>query len=222
MADREQIPFDVLFVGGGPANLAGAIHLMNLAKNKGMSLEVALIEKSADMGSHALSGAVMNPIALKELLPGYKTQGCPIETDVRGDAFFFLTHRDAYALPFVPRYMRNHGFHIVSLSKFVRWLAAIAQDLGVNIFPGFAGTEVLFDRYGKTVVGVRTGDKGLDKDGRPKGNFEAGIDIMAKVTVFGEGAKGSLLRELATELDIYSGRIPQTFETGIKEVVQLP
>jgi electron-transferring-flavoprotein dehydrogenase len=222
MADREQIPFDVLFVGGGPANLAGAIHLMNLAKNKGIDLEVALIEKSADVGSHALSGAVMNPIALKELLPKYKAQGCPIETDVRGDAFYFLKNHSAYALPFVPRYMRNEGFHIVSLSRFVRWLAGIAQDLGVNIFPGFAGTEVLFDRYGKTVVGVRTGDKGLDKDGRPKSNFEAGIDIMAKVTVFGEGAKGSLLRELATKLDIYSGRIPQTFETGIKEVVQLP
>jgi electron-transferring-flavoprotein dehydrogenase len=222
MADREQIPFDVLFVGGGPANLAGAIHLMNLAKNKGINLEVAVIEKSADMGSHALSGAVMNPIALKELLPGYMTRGCPIETDVRGDAFYFLTNHSAHALPFVPRHMRNEGFHIVSLSKFVRWLAGIAQDLGVNIFPGFAGTEVLFDQHGKTVVGVRTGDKGLDKNGVPKGNFEPGIDIMAKVTVFGEGAKGSLLRGLATKLDIYSGRIPQTFETGIKEVVQLP
>jgi electron-transferring-flavoprotein dehydrogenase len=219
---REQIEFDVLFVGAGPANLAGAIRLMQLANDKGMDLEIALIEKGADIGAHALSGAVLNPIALKELIPDYLDAGCPIEADVRGDAFYFLTETAQYSLPFVPRYMKNEGFHIISLSKFVRWLGAIAEGLGINIFPGFAGTEVLYGQDDKTITGVRTGDKGLDKAGKPKTNFEPGIDIMAKVTVFGEGTKGSLLRTVGTKLNIFDGRIPQTFETGIKEVIQLP
>jgi electron-transferring-flavoprotein dehydrogenase len=219
---REQIEFDVLFVGGGPGNLAGAIQLLQLARKKNVDIEVALIEKGIDMGSHSLSGAVMNPIALKELIPDYEEAGCPIETDVRGDAFYLLTERSQYPLPFVPKYMRNEGFHIISLSKFVRWLADSAEDLGVNIFPGFAGTEILYAQDDKTVVGVRTGDKGLGKDGQPKANFEPGIDILAKVTVFGEGAKGVLLREIAKKLNIFEGQIPQTFETGIKEVIQLP
>lgn len=219
---REQIELDVLFVGGGPANLAGAIHLMQLAKRGDLDLEVALIEKGADIGSHALSGAVLNPIALKQLMPNYREAGCPIETDVRGDEFYFLTKRSHYPVPFVPKYMRNKGFHIISLSKFVRWFATIAEDLGVNIFPGFAGKEVLYGQDDKTVIGVRTGDKGLGKDGTPKANFEPGVDIMAKVTVLGEGANGTLLREISKKLNIFAGKMPQTFETGIKEVIQLP
>ncbi|NVM21460.1 MAG: electron transfer flavoprotein-ubiquinone oxidoreductase [Desulfobacterales bacterium] len=218
---REQIEFDVLFVGGGPAALAGAVHLMQLAKRRGVDLEVGLIEKGADIGSHALSGAVLNPIALKELMPNYREAGCPIETDVWGDGFYFLTKSSSYAVPFVPKYMRNKGFHIISLSKFVRWLAGIAEDLGVNIFPGFAGKEVLYGRDDKTIIGIRTGDKGLGKDGAPKANFEPGVDIMAKVTVLGEGAKGALLGELSSKLNIFSGKMPQIFETGVKEVVQL-
>jgi electron-transferring-flavoprotein dehydrogenase len=219
---REQIDFDVLFVGGGPANLAGAIHLMQLAKRANRDLEVALIEKGAEVGSHALSGAVLNPIALKELMPDYRETGCPIEKEVRGEAFYFLTEKFHYSVPFLPGYMSNKGFHIISLSKFVRWLGAVAQDLGVNVFPGFAGKEVLYSPDGKTVIGIRTGDKGVGKDGAPKSNFEPGVDIMAKVTVLGEGAKGSLLREVASTLNIFAGKVPQTFETGIKEVIQLP
>ncbi len=219
---REQIEFDVLFVGGGPAGLAGAIHIMQLAKQKDLDLEVALIDKGGDIGSHALSGAVLNPIALKELLPDYTNAGCPIETDVRGDEFRFLTKRGNYAVPFVPKYMRNEGFHIISLSRFVQWLAQIAEDLGVNIFSGFAGKDVLYADDDKTVIGVRTGDKGLGKDGKSKANFEAGVDIAAKVTVIGDGAKGSLLREISEKLDVFAGKKPQVFETGIKEVIQLP
>ncbi len=219
---RQQIEFDVLFVGGGPANLAGAVHLMQLAKRGNLELEVALIEKGAEVGSHALSGAVLNPIALKELMPGYRAAGCPIEKEVRGEAFYFLTEKSHYSVPFVPKYMRNKGFHIISLSKFVRWLAAVAEDLGVNIFPGFAGKEVLYSQDEKAVIGIRTGDKGVGKDGIPKSNFEPGVDIIAKVTVLGEGAKGALLREMASKLNIFSGKVPQTFETGIKEVIQLP
>ncbi|MEN8245581.1 MAG: electron transfer flavoprotein-ubiquinone oxidoreductase [Thermodesulfobacteriota bacterium] len=220
--EREQIPFDVLFVGGGPANLAGAIRLMTLASEKGMDLEVALIEKGAEIGSHAVSGAILNPIALAELIPDYAEQGFPGETTVRGDAFIFLTESRSMRLPVIPHYIHNDGFHVISQSRFTRWLGEKAEAMGVNIFPGFAGVEVLYDESGSTVVGVRTGDKGLDTDGSRKSTFEAGIDLMAKVTVFGEGARGSLVSSLEKKLGISSRSMPQAYETGIKEVIQLP
>jgi len=220
--ERESIDFDVLFVGGGPASLAGAIKLMQLAKEKDISLEVALIEKGAEIGSHAVSGAVLNQIALKELIPDFIEKGCPIETTVKDDELYFLTKKGAYRLPFTPRYLHNKGFYIISLSKFTRWLGGIAEELGINIFPGFDGKDVLYADDGNTVVGIRTGDKGLGKDGKPKGNFEPGIDLMAKVTVFGEGARGSLMKDIENKLPITSGKMPQVYETGIKEVIQLP
>ena len=220
--ERETIDFDVLFVGGGPASLAGAIRLMQLARKKNISLEVALIEKGADIGSHALSGAIMNPVALKELLPDFLERQCPIEATVRRDEFYFLTSNGHHRIPIIPRYMHNKGFYIISLSRFTKWLGGIAEDLGVNIFPGFAGKEVLYAEDQKTISGIRTGDKGLGKDGQPKSNFEPGIDLMAKVTVFGEGARGSLVQDVSKKLDIFDNKMPQIFETGIKEVVQLP
>ena len=220
--EREKIDFDVLFVGGGPASLAGAIQLMQIAKKKNMSLEVALIEKGAEIGSHALSGAVLNPIALKELIPDFLEKQCPIEATVTEDEFYFLTPKKQYRIPIIPRYMHNKGFFIISLSKFTRWLGNIAEDLGINIFPGFAGKEVLYAKDQKTITGVRTGDKGLGKDGKPKSNFEPGIDLMAKVTVFGEGARGNLIQDILQKLNLFSGKMPQVFETGIKEVIQLP
>jgi electron-transferring-flavoprotein dehydrogenase len=220
--EREKIEFDVLFVGGGPASLAGAIRLMQLAKEKNMNLEVALIEKGAEIGSHGLSGAVLNPIALRELIPDYSEKGCPIETVVRGDEFIYLTKNSFFRAPFIPRFMHNKGYFVISLSKFSKWLGEIALDMGVNIFPGFAGKEILYAANNKTVVGVRTGDKGIGKDGAPKSNFEPGIDLVAKVTVFGEGARGSLVQDIAKKLDIFSNSMPQVFEVGIKEVIQLP
>ncbi|MBW2164906.1 MAG: NAD(P)/FAD-dependent oxidoreductase, partial [Deltaproteobacteria bacterium] len=220
--EREKIEFDVLFVGGGPANLAGAIRLMQIARKKNINLEVALIEKGSDIGSNALSGAVLNPIALKELVPDFLQRGCPVEKTVRGDEFYFLTKNKYYHLPFIPRYMHNKNFFIISLSKFAKWLAGIAEELGVNIFPGFAGKEILYALDQKTITGVRTGDKGLGKDGNLKGNFEPGIDLLAKVTVLGEGSKGNLIRDIEKKLDIFSGKMPQIFETGIKEVIQFP
>jgi len=220
--DREKIDFDVLFVGGGPASLAGAIELMQIAKKKNMSLEVALIEKGAEIGSHALSGAVLNPVALKELLPNFLERQFPIEATVGEDKFYLLTHEKHYRIPIIPRYMHNKGFFIISLSKFTRWLGHIAEDLGINIFPGFAGTKVLYAEDQKTITGVRTGDKGLGKDGKHKSNFEPGIDLLAKVTVFGEGARGNLIQDISQKLNLFSGKMPQVFETGIKEVIQLP
>jgi len=219
--EREKIEFDVLFVGGGPACLAGAIKLIRLAREKGIELEAAVIEKGSEIGSHALSGAVMNPIAIAELIPDYVQKGCPLETDVRDDEFYYLTKDKAVRVPITPKYMHNKGFHIVSLSRLTRWLGNLAEDMGINVFAGFAGKEILFDLSGKKVIGVRTDDKGLDKEGKPKSNFEPGIDIMAKVTVFGEGARGSLMKELSEKIPIREGKMPQVFETGIKEVIQL-
>jgi electron-transferring-flavoprotein dehydrogenase len=184
--ERESIDFDVLFVGGGPASLAGAIKLMQLALEKNLNLEVALIEKGAEIGSHSLSGAVMDPIALKELIPAYVENGCPVEATVRGDEFYYLTETSTIPVPFVPKPMHNKGSLIISLSRFTRWLGQTAEKMGVNIFPGFAGKEVLYADDGKTIVGVRTGDQGLGPDGEPKSNM------------------------------------PQVFETGIEEVIELP
>ena len=222
MTSHESIEFDVLFIGGGPANLAGAIRLMQLAAEKNMELEVALIDKGAAIGSHAISGAVMNPVAIAELYPDYEQLGFPIERTVRGDGFFFLTKKRGFKIPMVPSPMHNTGFPIVSLSRVCRWMGEKAEALGVNIFPGFDGKEILLADDGVTVKGVRTGEKGLDKDGKPKSNFEPGIDLLAKVTVLGEGARGSLMKSLSEKLPIRSGRLPEVFETGIKEVIQLP
>jgi electron-transferring-flavoprotein dehydrogenase len=193
-----------------------------LAKVREAELEVAIIEKGAEIGSHALSGAVLNPIALKELIPDYIACGCPVEKTVRSDEFYFLTPKRSFKIPVIPRYMRNHGYEIISLSKFTKWLGEKAEEMGVNIFAGFAGKEVLFDSSGKKITGVRTDDKGLDKDGSPKENFEPGIDIMAKVTVFGEGARGSLMKNVMEKIPSTRPKMPQVFETGVKEVIQLP
>ena len=220
--ERESIDFDVVFVGGGPANLAGAVRLMQLAQEKNIAIEVALIEKGADIGAHSVSGAILNPRALHELMPDHIERGCPVEAVVRGDAFYYLTQNRAFQVPLVPRYLHNKGFYIISLSKFCHWLGGIAEEMGINIFPGFAGTEVLYDETGQTVTGIRTGDKGLGKDGDHKANFEPGIDLKAKVTVFGEGARGSLFKKIEEKLNITAGRMPQVYETGVKEVIQLP
>ncbi len=219
---HEEMPLDVLFVGGGPANLAGAIRLMQLAKEKNLSIEVGLIEKGDTIGAHCLSGAIIDPIALAELLPDYRDLKCPLETENCSDRFCFLTDRRAFTLPYAPPYMHNAGAHIISLSRFCRWLGDIAEAMGVMIFPGFAGAEILYGADNRTVTGVRTVDKGVDKDGKKKSNFEPGVDLTAKVTVFGEGSRGSLTRDMGRQLNLFTGPVPQTFETAIKEVIELP
>ncbi len=228
--DRETLEVDVLFVGGGPAGLAGAIRLRQVLKAHNetlkqqgkppLELSVALLEKGREIGSHGLSGAVLDPRALVELYPDFERLQCPLESPVTDDAVWFLTTGRRLPLPIVPPPLRNHGNHVTSLGRLVRWLAARAEAEGVDLFPGFAATEVLVEE--DRVVGVRTGDKGIDRQGKRKANFEPGIDIRAKITVIAEGPRGSLAKQLIDRFHLDAGRQPQVYSLGIKEVWECP
>lgn len=232
--NREVLEVDVLFVGAGPACLAGAVHLAKLAQEHDAAIDagsasgsklgeinIAVIEKGSEVGMHSLSGAVLDPRALQELFPDYEARGFPIDKKVEVDSVHFLTGTGGFKLPVTPPALQNHGNFIVSLHKVTRWLAGEAEKLGVNVFPGFAGAEVLYDDQAR-VAGVRTGDRGLDKHGKPKGNFEPGIDIRAKVTVLGEGPRGSLTKQLVPTLGLDQDSLPQIYSTGVKELWRLP
>ncbi|OLE50979.1 MAG: hypothetical protein AUG51_24720 [Acidobacteria bacterium 13_1_20CM_3_53_8] len=225
---------DVVFVGAGPANLGGALHLARLVrehdeaiaegKKEGKplgSIEIAVIEKGATVGAHILSGAVMDPRALRELMPDFEAQGAPLESPVKEDYFLYLTEKRAIRSPITPPPLKNHGYFIVSLNRLTAWLGEKCEEAGVNIFPEFPGAEMLYDEEDR-VVGVRTGDKGIDKEGKRKSNFEPGVDLRAKVTVLGEGPRGSLVKQLSQRLNLNEGREPQVYSLGIKELWELP
>jgi electron-transferring-flavoprotein dehydrogenase len=229
--ERETLEADVLFVGGGPASLAGAYHLAKLIEKHNEQVEsagegepfepmIVLIEKGQEIGAHGFSGAVISDQALRELIPDYEDQGCPIEAEVSSDAVYYLTPSKATRFPYLPPIMSNHGNKVVSLAKFNRWLGAMVEGAGVNIFPGFAGTDILEEN--SNVVGIRTGDKGIDASNERKGNFEAGIDLRAKVTVFGDGPRGYLSKELIRRRGLQNGKSTPVFETGVKEVFEMP
>ena len=230
--EREVMDVDVLFVGGGVASLCGALHLSNLiqAHNKkveesgeGKKLDeimIALLEKGTDIGAHNISGAIMDPTALKELMPDFLEKDAPLEGKIIGEEVSLLTKKGRIKSPITPPPLNNHGNYIVSLSKITSWLGKIVEENGVDIFPGFAGTEILYED--DKVIGIRTGDKGIGPDGDKKANFEPGIDLHAKVTIFGEGTRGSLTKTLIKKYKLDEGKNPQTYVAGVKEVWEIP
>ncbi|HMJ26990.1 MAG TPA: electron transfer flavoprotein-ubiquinone oxidoreductase [Pyrinomonadaceae bacterium] len=232
--ERESLEMDVVFVGAGPANLSGALHLTRLVNEHNEAIaggtkqgqplgeiQIAVIEKGATVGGHILSGAVMDPRGLAELIPDFVEAGAPLESPVKEDHFLYLTEKRAIRSPLTPPPLMNHGYYIVSLNRLTAWLGEKCEEAGVNIFPEFPGAEMLYDKVDR-VIGVRTGDKGIDKEGKRKPNFEPGVDLVAKVTVLGEGVRGSLTKQMVARLGLDEGREPQVYSLGVKELWELP
>ena len=215
---RETMEFDVVIVGAGPAGLAAAIRLKQLSPDT----SVVVVEKGSEVGAHILSGAVIDPIGLERLIPNWRGEDTPIKTEVSDDRFYWLGTSRAVRLPnfMLPPLMSNHGNYVVSLGNVCRWLATKAEALGVEIYPGFAATEVLFDGGG-AVAGVATGDMGVAKDGHHKDSFTRGMELRAKYTLFAEGARGSLTKILEQRFGLRDGREPQKFGLGLKELWQV-
>ncbi len=218
LAAREAMDFDVVIVGAGPAGLAAAIRL----KQINPALSVVVVEKGSEVGAHILSGAVIDPVGLDRLFPDWRSEDCPLKTEVSEDRFYYLTAGRALRLPnaLMPPLMNNHGNYIGSLGDLCRWLAEKAQALEVEVYPGFAATEVLYGANGE-VVGIATGDMGIGKDGAPKASFARGMELRAKYTLFAEGARGSLTKTLTARYGLDAGREPQKYGLGLKELWQV-
>jgi electron-transferring-flavoprotein dehydrogenase len=229
--ERESLEVDVLFVGAGPASLAGALRLRQfikkhnevVAKYGGKRLEevtIAVIEKGREIGSHIISGAVMDIRPLAELLPDFRQLGAPLDSEVTEEDVSYLTRRFKIKSPIIPPPLKNSGKYVVSLNKLIRWLGPIVEEADCMLLPEFPGAELLYD--GDRVIGVRTGDKGIGKNGEKKENYAPGADIFAKVTILGEGARGSLTKKLVDKLKLDEDRNPQVYAAGVKEIWELP
>ena len=218
---RETLEVDVLIVGGGPAGLSAALRLSQLQKQQGGEpLSIAVLEKAREAGAHILSGAVLDPSTLRDLIPDFQAKGAPLLSPVQRDNVYMLTERSKLRLPIVPPPLRNHGNFLISLSQFVQWLAQQVEAEGVDLFTGFAGQEVLTD--GIRVIGVRTGDRGVGKHGEHKPTYEPGVDIHAKVTIFCDGVRGNLTKRLIQEFQLGKDREPEQYAVGLKELWDIP
>ncbi|MDH6300448.1 electron transfer flavoprotein-ubiquinone oxidoreductase [Polynucleobacter sphagniphilus] len=219
---RDSMDYDLVIVGGGPAGLSAAIKAKQLANESGKEISVCVLEKGSEIGAHILSGAVMDPKALTELFPNWKELGAPLNTEVRADQFLFLTANQSYQVPnwLLPHCFKNEGNYIVSLANITRWLGEQAEALGVEIFPGFPAAQILYDEQG-AVCGVITGSMGLDKEGQPTDQFQLGMELRAKYTLFAEGSRGHLGKQLISKYALDKDADPQSYGIGIKELWEI-